>query len=158
MQTDARTLSHLSSGSGSLPFGSFLQLSSCFFFGLLLVFSFGPLVVVFDGLGEEFMIQSLLSAQPLVRVKLEEASEQVNRLLFTRVQFTLFFLTARCPQHNLLEREAFLSDRFNVRFEHTSMHGGHPLHLFLTKDGRYLNHGIDVVGTVEEGEPPTKQG
>ncbi len=107
---------------------------------------------------KEVMIQGLLRTQPLLGIELQQALQKGNRLTLGPTQGTLLLVATAGPHHDPLQREALLADGLDVGLEHGAVHGGAHLHALPAEDAGHLDHGVDVVGGVEEGEAARQQG
>ena len=107
---------------------------------------------------KEIMLQRLLGRQAPVRIQFEQFLQKRNGLQLGLAQRPLFLASTAGPDDDALEREALLADGLDVGLEDGAVHGGAGLHALLAEDAGDLDHGVDVVGRVEEGEAARQQG
>ncbi len=111
-----------------------------------------PFVLIQVRLDKKVVIQRLLGTEPLLRIQLQQALQELNGLSLRPTQRTLFLLPATRPDDDPFERKPLLANRLEVRLEHGPVHRGADLHPLLAEDTGDFNHGVDVVGGVEERE------
>lgn len=118
-----------------------------------------PIVPPGPRLLQERMRQRLLGTDPPVRIQVQTPLQEPHgQHLLVRQRLLGAVLPAvvpaRRPQDDLLEREARAADRRDRALEDGAVQVRARLHALGAKDGRDLDHGLDVVGRVEEGEAP----
>src|SRR3954463_7662235 len=103
------------------------------------------------------MLQRLISTGALRRIQLQTPSEKLHCDLLPLGQ-ALPRVATRTPQDNTLQTEAGAPNRRDRRLKHAAVQQTRSTHALLPKDGRDLNHGVHVVGRVEEGEAARENG
>lgn len=101
---------------------------------------------------QKVMLQCFLGTNPLGGVQLHAPGQKVDRQLLVLVKWLFSIVASGAPQDNLAQTEAGLWNGGDIRLESGAVDLSSELHPPGAKDGGNLNHGLDVVGAVEEGE------
>lgn len=103
------------------------------------------------------MTQSLLGTNPSRGVQIHAPRQELHGLLLLCREraggaVAAAVAAAGGPEHDLLEGEALGGDGGDGGVEHAAVQLAGEAHALAAEDGGDLDHGLDVVGAVEEGE------
>lgn len=120
------------------------------------VFLLAPLAL--DAHHQEFVLQRLIRTNPLAWVQLHATGKKVQCDPLVIVERALLLVSQGAPHDDLAQVETILADSRYASIKHAAMLLPGQAHPPVSKHVCNLDHGLDVVGRVEEGEPAGHDG